>query len=470
MNDLEVKDYITKNIKTINLNNLTIMIKEIKTDAVILDILLTNLNDIGKDNLFEIIKRLNDTIKIELLHLFDMKEQIELIKSLNEDENKIKFIDNRKYLTFQTDIIASLKNYENILFYFNRSNSLKYKIEIINLVKNLKTKIKLIKLIDHQYYKIFILSNFEPYKSMIIKNSSIAPSINHENGFPDITIGIELEVLNDNISLYSNVATILEEFRVKEESTLSNGFEIISPKLNYTHEDMQKLNTICNILKTCGFYTSNSCGGHIHIGIDCINNVEQIFTLLYIYCNCENIFYLISNKEGSKPRRQVKIYASKIKKIYELAIRKKDFENVGQDIEKLLKKLKKINFERYKGLNINTNIRTIEFRIPNGEINFYELFCNIKLFVHLIQVSCKIPYLDENDKRNSDLALLRKNITEEEKLELLLDILFTDESDKMIYRNRYYKNTNFLSRRISNVQSLYFNKGIDFKKRRLKQH
>ena len=111
MNDLEVKDYITKNIKTINLNNLTIMIKKIKTDAVILDILLTNLNDIGKDNLFEIIKRLNDTIKIELLHLFDMKEQIELIKSLDEDENKIKFIDNRKYLTFQTDIIASLKNY-----------------------------------------------------------------------------------------------------------------------------------------------------------------------------------------------------------------------------------------------------------------------------------------------------------------------------------------------------------------------
>ena len=77
---------------------------------------------------------------------------------------------------------------------------------------------------------------------------------------------------------------------------------------------------------------------------------------------------------------------------------------------------------------------------------------------------------DENDKRNSDLALLRKNITEEEKLELLLNILFTEERDKVIYRNRYYKNTNFLSRRISNVQSLYFNKGIDFKKRRLKQH
>ena len=120
MNDLEVKDYITKNIKTINLNNLTIMIMKIKSDAVILDVLLTNLNDIGKDNLFEIIKRLNDTIKIELLHLFDMKEQIELIKSLNEDENKIKFIDNRKYLMFQIEIIASLKSYENILFYFNR--------------------------------------------------------------------------------------------------------------------------------------------------------------------------------------------------------------------------------------------------------------------------------------------------------------------------------------------------------------
>ena len=398
-----------------------------------------------------------------------MKEQLELIKSLDEDKNKLKFIDDKKYLTFQTDIIASLKKYENILFYFNRSNSLKYKIEIINLVADLKIKIKLIKLIDHQYYKIFILSNFEPYKSMIIKNSSILPSINYEDISSNITIGIELEVLNDNISLYSDVSTILEEFRIKEESSLSNGFEIVSPKLSYTHEDMQKLNTICNILKTCGFYTSNSCGGHIHIGIDCINNVEQIFTLLYIYCNCENIFYLISNKEGSKPRRQVKIYASKIKKLYELAIRKKDFEDIGQNIEKLLKKLKKINFERYKGLNINTNIRTIEFRIPNGEINFYELINNIKLFVHLMQASCEIPYLDERDEKNSKLELLSKNISEEEKLDILLDILFTDESDKMIYRNRYYKNTNSLNRIINNIQSHYFNRGIDFKKRKLRK-
>ena len=87
----------------------------------------------------------------------------------------------------------------------------------------------------------------------------------------------------------------------------------------------------------------------------------------------------------------------------------------------------------------------------------------------MIQVSCEIPYLDENDEKNSKLELLSKNISEEEKLDILLDILFTDESDKMIYRNRYYKNTNSLNRALNNIQSYYFNKGIDFKKRKLKK-
>ena len=56
---------------------------------------------------------------------------------------------------------------------------------------------------------------------------------------------------------------------------------------------------------------------------------------------------------------------------------------VDDDFQSLLQVIKRIMIERYKGLNMITPYPTIEFRIPNGEIEFTELNYNIRLFLKL---------------------------------------------------------------------------------------
>ena len=57
---------------------------------------------------------------------------------------------------------------------------------------------------------------------------------------------------------------------------------------------------------------------------------------------------------------------------------------------------------------------------------------------------------------------LKERLPEDVKLNILLNLLFDNEEDKMIYRNRYYKNTNVFSRIIDNIYGVCFDKGIDF--------
>lgn len=80
--------------------------------------------------------------------------------------------------------------------------------------------------------------------------------------------------------------------------------------------------------------------------------------------------------------------------------------------------------------------------MPNGEIEFSELLANIKLFSRLIEISHKLNYLEKTDPIKVKAFLIWETKSEIEKLNLLLDILFTTESEKQIYIDRYTKNSN----------------------------
>ena len=83
---------------------------------------------------------------------------------------------------------------------------------------------------------------------------------------------------------------------------------------------------------------------------------------------------------------------------------------------------------------------TIEFRMPNGEINFDELLLNIKLFARLIEMSHKLNDTCISKEIKTKTLLLAETKDEKERLELFLDILFTDEEEKQKYRQRYINN------------------------------
>lgn len=464
MNDLDKYNYLIKNLNKLNEKNLLDIILGINDMDILEKVALKILKRFSFMEIKTVIFSLPDEVKMRILpKIYDDYHEM-LLEMIKDDEIKIRYLERSEYANCYSSIVASLKNEDKILFYFDKYNSLIYKINVINKLKNEDIRIKLIEKLGNNDYKIMALSNYEPYIQILVNSrvSDMLNSFNNHDIDSDLTIGIELEVIHHDIDIFKNIHILLNNFRIKSEDSIGDGFEVVSPILHYNLMDMAKLSVVCNILNECHFSTKSTCGGHIHIGINHFKETSDLLNLLYIYCNCENIFYAIANRAGSKPRKQIDFYAGKIKKSLELAISKGDFDMVDDDLQSLLQVIKRIMIERYKGLNMITPYPTIEFRIPNGEIEFTELNYNIRLFLKLVQVSCSISKIDQDNQKRELFYKLKEHLPEDVKLNILLNLLFDNEEDKMIYRDRYYKNTNVFSRLIDNIYGVYFDKGIDF--------
>ena len=260
---------------------------------------------------------------------------------------------------------------------------------------------------------------------------------------PNITIGVELEACNENIKNFNKTKTVFNDFNIKQDLSVKSGFEIVSPILHYNLTDMNKLYQVCELLKRCNFYTDQSCGGHIHIGAKYLTDKMDYYMLLYLYSNVENILYYITDKEGTIKRSSVERFAMKSKEEYLKAIDEGLFnkEHFNSEITDVFNE---INKDRYKGLNFknigNANKNTIEFRMPNGEIEFSELLANIKLFARLIEISHELVQIDKTNEIKEKALKLSHTKDEEEKLLLLLEILFPNPTDRIIYLKRYKTN------------------------------
>lgn len=283
---------------------------------------------------------------------------------------------------------------------------------------------------------------------LIEKLSRIATKVYSENEMKlmkKLFIGIELEAEGIN---YKNVKKIVAQMPVKKhiwtewnidrDGSLGNGTEIISPILDNSENSMNELRYICDFMNTIGLYTSSSCGGHIHFDSGILGkNVKAWENLITIWNEAEEIFFKMSNDVGNVPRKTINIYAKKessnILSIYpDGCIRLKS----EKDLEKLVKKMTP---DRYYGINLSNlgNLKnTIEFRLPNGTINYRVVRENIKLFGSLLIIAKELTNGEEKLYKKFEY-FKRHNISEALKVEALLDILFEKEEDKQIYRNRW---------------------------------
>lgn len=386
----------------------------------------------------------NDKDKLQFFPYLSIFYKSEIIKTFNKIENIKKYIDRSEYEQFKAKLIVATKDKKYIKNQFIDCTDYKLKCQLLNLINDKNFKLELEKTLDKNML-YFLLSNDDEFYDKYLKRideTEITKAKIDEN----ITIGIELECCNKNINYYKYIKNVLKEFKITSDATVKSGFEIISPILHFTKSDMEKLYSICEILKTCSFYTDNSCGGHIHIGSEYLKSSEDFYMLLYLYMNYEDIIYNICNKAHSKNRNNIKEYAKKTKTIYLKAIKENKFKD---DLTKkdLIQILYKLNPSKYSGINFNnlldTSKNTIEFRMPNGEIEFYELLHNIKLFVKLIQKAHELTY---NHTKKNLISILNNSKKEEDRLEILLNLLFETNEEKEFYRNRYKTNTSFIKK------------------------
>lgn len=395
----------------------------------------------------DFIRTLNDDKNKELfMPSLSIYSQVEVIKSFKDKNLKKQYSLKKEYSNYRSVLVAATEDSEFIKEQFLRINIPAFQNNLIDLVTDSKLKLELISLLKDKNVQRFALSNDDKsYDSYIVPLEE--SDILEERIDSQITIGVELECCNKNIDHYKNIESVLKDFTIKDDASVKSGFEIVSPILHYTKSDMQKLKSVCELLKKNEFYTDYSCGGHIHIGANYLTTVQEMYMLLYLYNNCEHIIYQICNKKHSKIRESINKYAKATKEIYLKASEEGKLDETLTP-EKMVDVLLKINETRRNGLNLknldNHYKKTIEFRMPNGEIEFKELLSNIKLFAKLIQTAHELANADMKDERKLQALRLSDHMKEKERLEIFLNILFDSEKDKQIYRKRYNSNIDFI--------------------------
>lgn len=429
---LTVIEYLPKRI--ISSYNFKLFLKSLDSDEDRMEFLDTLLSKNIKIDYTYLIAVLEDKNKIKYFKYLSNYSQISLIKKMTDLELKKEYVLKPEYSGFRSELVASVEDEDFIIEMFDKINVNKFKYNLIYKVEDKELKDKLLKRLGHKSLNKFIES-FENEDDEMVKIDNDVD--------PKITIGVELETCHKDIEVLKILKELPYGFKIHKDGSVRSGFEVVSPILHYTTEDMSNLYHICNILKENEFYTDSSCGGHIHIGADYLETIDEYKMLLHLYCNFEDIIYLICNRANSKERPSINRYASKTRKQYRKAVNNGVFQEEYEDVYDFQQKLIGLNNSRYKGLNVYNlkkyGKQTIEFRMANGEIDFEELRHNIKLYSRLMQVAKELA--NSQDKEKTDiLNQLSQPMKDIDRLNILLTLLFTDEKDKEFYKNRYKNN------------------------------
>lgn len=405
----------------------------------------------------------DEDVKTEYVHETDIESlKYKVILTFNSDEKKLKLLEDVHFKDEDNTatIIASLSN----------DNLKLKKLEEIKEEQNI-TLIKM-SLSNREYQKENFLIQQPTYSEIGLDE--------------EITIGMEIESEGYLSKYIEKIKKILKRdeskeargWDIKPDASLEEGVEITSPILTDNQEDIEDIYMVCTMLQKIGNETNERCGGHIHIGSNYLKSKEAFINLFEIWGNSEEIICKISNEKNNIPRFTLQEYAKPISAKINKAIEegKINLEN-EEDLNSFIEEIQNIQVNRYSSLNmfnINNGMNTIEFRISNGTLNPDTWIENARLYGRIVQMSQKIAEIEKNpeptkeEKRLVDLKeYLKSEIPEEEKMEILLDMLFEKE-ERELYRERYFSTIKMLEEApegYNPLEDARFSK-VDFKRKK----
>lgn len=405
----------------------------------------------------------NENEKIEYIHNSNNEELIcKVILTLESDEQRLKQL-RESNLTNETNIstiIATLNNDEIKLKQLEKTEDI-FNATIIQMSLRNREKVK------------------EIFKKPSQKYSKIGLDEN-------MTIGMEIESEGAMSRPIIRIKKLLKRregeeeigWETKSDASLKRGVEVVSPILTDNEEDIEDLYIICSMLQRCGNETNERCGGHIHIGANYLKSKEAFINLFEIWGNAEEVICKMSNAKNIVPRFSLQEYARPISPRINKAIEKGsiNLEN-EEDLDSFIEKVQKAQGSRYCGLNlwnINNGKDTIEFRISNGTIDPDTWIENARLYGRIVEIAEKLaeiekyPIKSNEEKRLLSLKeYLKKDISENDKMEVLLNLLFSKE-ERQLYRERYIstiENLKEIEEDYNPFSDISFSK-VDFKKKK----
>ena len=274
----------------------------------------------------------------------------------------------------------------------------------------------------------------------------------------------ELEIPN-NIFEEISKARFIEEEQLKKhvkynvwnfskEANQNEKPEASSPILTKEKEKIGQISAMCLILKALGADVSNSqdCGLHINIAADYLEcNEKAVEYLIDIWKEAEELFFIISNDKSRNTRRIAKFMAKPIKENLVDIFEQDGSVNINseEELEAFIHKIAGNNEQGSKEKSINfNNMRwnnkdagRIEFRLFNSTLDSKILLENILLVARLIETSLELAKNKEY-KKEIYKQFQRHDITEKEKVILLLNLLFDDKESKIVFFERWKSKKN----------------------------
>lgn len=278
---------------------------------------------------------------------------------------------------------------------------------------------------------------------------------------------------------------------------VNDGIEITSPILNSKEYNIrEEINNICKLAFLSNCTVNNTCGMHVHVGANYLENAQAYLNLLELWCNNEDLLYLISNPPNDLVREsalrnidpQADCWSTLIKSGLERGSLIIDKDDTVKEVKNKLIKFQKANptissgidpntgkssAKRQRGLNFLSleKYGTIEFRIHNGSIDSKTLCENINLdsglivfsqYLSLIQGK-KPSELSEEEievlNRFEKITSKKDEITLNERLDTLLNLIIPKNQNKDIYIERYLTNIEMLKNN-SELENLFKRKII----------
>ena len=445
------------------------------------------------------------------------KDKAVIIKSFISDEYKLWGIDTIKKEENKIPLIVTLKSVENMTLALSKIEDYAIKLDILNNLDK-KTKMLLVLHVNGKFqadvlasissdnFKLSFLDTLSKENKMIvlISLSDIAKEsyldtdldyldkmalvytlrnvelkskwiakLEYPMGFdlgidPKLQFGLEIECEGALYTYFCNLWTDKSSYLATMDATLMQGLEVKTPPIHNTTMDLENLYYVFNVLNKAGFTSSNRCGGHIHFDKNYLETKEEYMALFEIWSYAEEIFYLIGNAEGDVPRGYVTYFTKPfLDGILDALKEGIVYQDLKKSDEEFIQCLSFWQETKNNSLNFhhqNKKLNTMEFRVSNGSMSFVTWMQNIKLFGRLLMISKALGNIHLNQALEDEEKLwnlkegLKQDISLEEKLEVLLELLFS-EDEKEVYRNRYYANSRLLEENNS-LESFEFY-GID---------
>ena len=411
------------------------------------------------------------------LSIFNMDELMELL--VNEFDNKIML-----YLSTPENIRRYNGDIFQFIYVLNKIEDKNFGVEllakILESIKFNSDKTLLIEILEYEkrnnitlynrlindYYDYFPEEYRELLRIRMDSNYCFNKALEFERRNIDIGIDPRISIAPEieankrypfDLDLYGQY-DFENRFYVDSDATVPNGNEIIPTRpFHNTPEDVARFCALCETMRAVGYYYDEeyyNAAGQINLGLDYLDTKEAILAFYEIYGNCEELLYYISSEEGQIFRQNI-YTSSRIKPLSEIIGKRVVEEDLSrEEVIRLFSndssRVSGINGLTYKKNSVclrgtNKYDYRFEFRIPNGGCNYETWIDNIRLYGKMMEKAKQIADLMKKDYLTAEEeSLLRlkidlqdRKLSLEDKLEMLLDLLFEDENIKQIYRDRY---------------------------------